>query len=135
VLSVPRDKAALKIEVREMREKMRTALATKESNKFDLKQSKGGIADIEFMVQFGILAEAAEYPSLTTYTDNVRLLEGLAQHGVISEHTANTLKAAYCAYRDRGHKQVLQGDKAVIDEDEVADLHTQVEQIWQGIMT
>ncbi len=134
VLSLPRDKDALKIEVREMREKMRTALATKDSDKFDLKQSKGGIADIEFMVQFGILAEAAEHPSLTTYTDNVRLLEGLQAHGIISQHAADTLKVAYCAYRDRGHKQVLQGDKAVIAETEVTDLRVQVEQIWQEIM-
>ncbi len=134
VLSLPRDKAQLKIEVREMREKMRTALATKESNKFDLKQSKGGIADIEFMVQYSILAEAAAHPSLTTYTDNVRLLEGLAAHNIISLQTANTLKAAYCAYRDMGHKQVLQGDTAIIDESEVADLRVRVEQIWQTIM-
>jgi glutamate-ammonia-ligase adenylyltransferase len=134
VLSLPRDKAQLKIEVREMREKMRSALATKESNKFDLKQSKGGIADIEFMVQYSILAEAATHPSLTTYTDNVRLLEGLAHHNIISQHTATTLKAAYCAYRDMGHKQVLQGDTAVIDEAEVADLRVRVEQIWLIIM-
>ncbi|MDP3838264.1 MAG: bifunctional [glutamate--ammonia ligase]-adenylyl-L-tyrosine phosphorylase/[glutamate--ammonia-ligase] adenylyltransferase, partial [Methylococcales bacterium] len=108
--------------------------ATKESHKFDLKQSKGGIADIEFMVQFCILAEAAEHPSLTTYTDNVRLLEGLNTQGIISQHTADVLKAAYCTYRDMGHKQVLQGDTAVIDEAEVADLRTQVEAIWQEIM-
>lgn len=134
VLSLPRDKAQLKIEVRDMREKMRTALATKESHKFDLKQSKGGIADIEFMVQFSILAEAAEHPSLTTYTDNVRLLEGLNVQGIISQHITDTLKAAYCTYRDMGHKQVLQGDTAVIDEAEVADLRTQVEAIWQEMM-
>ncbi len=134
VLSLPRDKAALKIEVREMREKMRAALATKENNKFDLKQSKGGIADIEFMVQFCILAEAVNHPSLTTYTDNVRLLEGLCEQGLITQETANTLKQAYLTYRDRGHKQVLQGDTAVIDEDEVADLRSQVEAIWQVMM-
>jgi glutamate-ammonia-ligase adenylyltransferase len=113
---------------------MRSVLDTKETDKFDLKQSKGGIADIEFMVQFGILAEAADHPTLTTYTDNVRLLEGLAAHNIISQHTADTLKAAYCAYRDIGHKQVLQGDTVVIDEDEVTELRTQVEQIWQVIM-
>ena len=134
VLSLPRDKAALKIEVREMREKMRSALATKENNKFDLKQSKGGIADIEFMVQFAILAEAASHSTLTTYTDNVRLLEGLCEQGLITQETADTLKQAYLTYRDRGHKQVLQGDKAVIDEAEVADLRTQVESIWQAMM-
>jgi glutamate-ammonia-ligase adenylyltransferase len=134
VLSLPRDKAQLKTEVREMREKMRTALATKDSDKFDLKQSKGGIADIEFMVQFGILAEAAEHPALSTYTDNVRLLEGLQEQGIISPYIADTLKAAYCAYRDMGHKQVLQGDKAIIDEHRVTYLHVQVEQIWREIM-
>jgi glutamate-ammonia-ligase adenylyltransferase len=134
ILSLPRDKVALKIEVREMREKMRTALATKEDRKFDLKQSKGGIADIEFIVQYAILANACEHPSLSTYTDNVRLLESLSEQNIIPLATANALKHAYCFYRNLGHKQVLQGDKAIINEDEVADLRLQVESIWLSIM-
>jgi len=134
ILSLPRDSALLKTEVREMREKMRNALATKESNKFDLKQSKGGIADIEFIVQFGILARAAKNEALTTYTDNVRLLEGLQEDGFMSKTEAETLKAAYCTYRDYGHKQVLQGERAVINEAEVVELSKQVEQIWHDFM-
>ncbi len=134
ILGLPRDEATLKTEVREMREKMRAALDTKEANKFDLKQSKGGIADIEFIVQFGVLARAAKHTALTTYTDNVRLLEGLAQYGFLSQHEADTLKTAYCTYRDTGHKQVLQGDKAIIDENEVEGLRGQVEAIWQKIL-
>jgi glutamate-ammonia-ligase adenylyltransferase len=134
ILSLPRDFALLKTEVREMREKMRGALATKESNKFDLKQSKGGIADIEFIVQFGILARAAKNEALTTYTDNVRLLEGLQEDGFMSKIEAETLKAAYCTYRDYGHKQVLQGERAVINEAEVVEMSKQVEQIWQDFM-
>jgi glutamate-ammonia-ligase adenylyltransferase len=134
ILSLPRDAALLKTEVREMREKMRDALATKESNKFDLKQSKGGIADIEFIVQFGILARAAKNEALTTYTDNVRLLEGLQEDGFMSKTEAETLKAAYCTYRDYGHKQVLQGERAVINEAEVVELSKQVEQIWHEFM-
>jgi glutamate-ammonia-ligase adenylyltransferase len=47
---------------------------------------------------------------------------------------AETLKTAYCTYRDFGHKQVLQGDKAVIAEAEVAKMSTQVEQIWREYM-
>jgi glutamate-ammonia-ligase adenylyltransferase len=113
---------------------MREALATKESNKFDLKQSKGGIADIEFIVQFGILARAAKNEALTTYTDNVRLLEGLQEDGFMSKTEAEILKAAYCTYRDTGHKLVLQGERAVIDEDEVVEMSEQVEQIWQDFM-
>ncbi len=134
ILSLPRAFNTLKAEVREMREKMRSALATQEASKFDLKQSKGGIADIEFIVQFGVLAKAASHPGLTTYTDNVRLLEGLNQQGFISHATATTLKAAYCTYRDYGHKQVLQGDRAIINETEVAEIRTKIEAIWYEMM-
>ena len=134
ILSLPRNYALLKTEVREMREKMRDALATKESNKFDLKQSKGGIADIEFIVQFGVLARAAKNEALTTYTDNVRLLEGLQEDGFMSKTEAEILKAAYCTYRDTGHKLVLQGERAVINEAEVVEMSKQVEQIWHDLM-
>jgi len=130
ILSLPRDTENLKKEVREMREKMREALAAKDKDKFDLKQSKGGIADIEFIVQFGVLDQAAKNVALTTYTDNVRLLEGLQQQGFISKADEQILKNAYCAYRDFGHKLVLQGDKAVIAEADVAKMSTQVERIW-----
>lgn len=134
ILSMPRDPTLLKTEIRKMREKMRDALAMKESNKFDLKQSKGGIADIEFIVQFGVLARAAKNRALTTYTDNVRLLEGLQADGFMSEKVAKTLKTAYCTYRDYGHKLVLQGDRALIDEAEVVEMSAQVEQIWHDFM-
>lgn len=134
ILTLPRDTAALKKEVREMREKMREALAAKDKDQFDLKQSKGGIADIEFIVQFGVLDQAAKNVALTTYTDNIRLLEGLQQQGFMSKADAELLKTAYCTYRDFGHKQVLQGDKAVIAESEVAKMSAQVERIWHDYM-
>jgi len=117
-----------------MREKMRSALASTELNKFDLKQSKGGIADIEFIVQFGVLAKAAKNEALTTYTDNVRLLEALQQDDFMTKTQAETLKMAYCTYRDYGHKLVLQEEKAIINEAEVAELSKQVEQIWHDLM-
>jgi glutamate-ammonia-ligase adenylyltransferase len=134
ILSFPRETEALKAEVRDMREKMRTALAIRETDKFDLKQSKGGIADIEFIVQFGILSRAAGHQGLMTYTDNVRQLEGLAKVGFISRENSETLKAAYCTYRDYGHKLVLQSDRTVIDQAEVAAMSKQVGQLWHEIM-
>ncbi|MBL1265600.1 bifunctional [glutamate--ammonia ligase]-adenylyl-L-tyrosine phosphorylase/[glutamate--ammonia-ligase] adenylyltransferase [Candidatus Methylomicrobium oryzae] len=134
VLSLPRDAEALKKEVREMREKMRAALAPKENGKFDLKQSKGGIADIEFIVQYGVLSQAAGHPSLTTYTDNIRQLDGLADAGFLSKTNAETLKAAYCAYRDYGHKLVLQDERAEIGQSEAEELSAQVELLWRQIM-
>ncbi len=134
ILCLPRKTALLKKEVREMREKMREALAVSDPDKFDLKQSKGGIADIEFIVQFGVLEQASKNEALTTYTDNVRLLEGLQAQGFMSSAQAQTLKSAYCAYRDYGHKLVLQGDRAVIDEALVVEMRTQVEQLWRDFI-
>ncbi|MDT4290483.1 bifunctional [glutamate--ammonia ligase]-adenylyl-L-tyrosine phosphorylase/[glutamate--ammonia-ligase] adenylyltransferase [Methylomonas sp. MO1] len=134
ILALPRDREELKTQVREMREKMRDNLAPKDPAVFDLKQSQGGIADIEFIVQFGVLAETAQQPSLATYTDNVRLLEGLQQHGFISPTDAALLKRAYCAYRDYGHHQVLQGLSATAHGDDFHELRAEVERIWQQFM-
>lgn len=134
VLCLPRDREKLRAEVREMREKMRDNLAPKETARFDLKHSKGGIADIEFIVQFGILALAAENEQLTTYTDNVRQLEALQAQGFINAAAAELLKKAYCAYRDRGHAETLQERSNVVDAAEFAELRAQVERLWQQLM-
>lgn len=134
ILTLPRETGKLKTEVREMREKMRSALMAKDDNRFDLKQSPGGIADIEFIVQFGILDQAAKNPALTEFTDNVRLLDGLKQHGFISEAEADDLKNAYCAYRDFGHKLALQGERPVVDKALFAEESNRVTAIWQRYM-
>lgn len=134
ILSLSREHEKLKTEVRDMREKMREVLATKEAGRFDLKQSKGGIADIEFIVQFGILDQSATYPDLTTYSDNIRQIESLAAHGFFTAEQAKALKAAYCHYRDVGHREVLQGHKAIADESEFAQQREFVEKLWADVM-
>ncbi len=134
ILAMPKNREDLKKEVREMREKMRTNLAPKDPAVFDLKQSKGGIADIEFIVQFEILAHASENEALATYTDNVRLLDGLAENAFISTDNAVLLKNAYCQYRDYGHRQVLQGKPAIADSDQFVEIRAQVEQLWHEFM-
>ncbi len=134
ILGMPRDVVELKQQVRDMREKMRENLASKEANIFDLKQSKGGIADIEFIVQFGVLAETAHLPGLAVYTDNVRLLEGLSEHGFIKPGDAAILKKAYISYRDFGHHQVLRGESAMASDAEFRELRAQVDRIWHDFM-
>jgi glutamate-ammonia-ligase adenylyltransferase len=134
ILCLTRHQDTLRQEVRDMREKMRDALDTKASGQFDLKQGKGGIADIEFLVQFLILANAEKFNELTEFSDNVRQLEALARYGILSQSEAETLKTAFCTYRDIGHKQVLQGDKALIDVEEVSGLREKVEGIWDRVV-
>jgi glutamate-ammonia-ligase adenylyltransferase len=64
----------------------------------------------------------------------VRQIESLAAHGFFSVEQARELKAAYCDYRDFGHAQVLQGQKAVADEEQFAKQREFVEKLWADVM-
>ncbi len=125
----------LKQEVREMRKKMADNFAVKAVGRFDLKHSPGGIADIEFIVQFCVLAYAHKTEKLIDFTDNIRIMASLRENGYISEYQLDTLHNAYCAYRDRGHRETLQGSTNVIAESIFADIRPKVKQIWSEIMS
>ncbi|QSA98974.1 bifunctional [glutamate--ammonia ligase]-adenylyl-L-tyrosine phosphorylase/[glutamate--ammonia-ligase] adenylyltransferase [Methylococcus sp. EFPC2] len=131
-LARPREIGTLRREVREMREKMRINLEHKDSALFDLKQGAGGIADIEFLVQFGVLSGASEHPdALTRWTDVVRLLESLRDSGFLSADDAALLKQAYCRYRELGHRAALLDQSALAPPAEFADLRDRVLSIWR----
>lgn len=135
VLCLPRNTADLKQEVREMREKMRASLDKSDQNIFYLKQGTGGITDIEFIVQYYVLAYSENHPELTQFTDNVRLLNTLAGLQLLSQEYVDTLRQAYVIFRDRGHKATLQGNKPIINQDELVDIRKQVTEIWQLVMS
>jgi len=130
VLMRPRQKGRLQQQVREMREKMRANMPPVEPGQFDLKQGKGGIADIEFIVQFLVLNHAAEHGKLLDYTDNVGLLNELQALGCINEADREELQTAYGSYRDLGHRETLQGHLAIVAQQEIAHLQANVERLW-----
>jgi glutamate-ammonia-ligase adenylyltransferase len=100
----------LRNDVLEMRLRMRKELSRSGPTEFDIKQDAGGIGDIEFLVQYWVLAGARDHPELLTFTDNIRQLEGLATVGVIDEATALWLKETYINYRTVLHHLSLEGD-------------------------
>jgi glutamate-ammonia-ligase adenylyltransferase len=100
----------LRNDVLAMRLRMRKELSRSGRGEFDIKQDAGGIGDIEFLVQYWVLAEAQAHPELLTYTDNIRQLEGLAAVGVVDEATALWLKDSYIGYRTVLHHLSLEGD-------------------------
>ena len=142
VLGRERDPKALAIEVSEMRAKMRDNLGTRltaagrASNAFDaqaafdIKQDAGGIVDIEFMVQYAALAWSREHPALLRYTDNIRILEGLEQAGLLPGGDASLLREAYKAYRAVAHRRALQKQAAVIAGDQFVAERREVMRIW-----
>ncbi len=134
VLGREREAEGLRRDVREMREKMRASLAKGGSDGFDLKQARGGIADIEFMVQYAVLAWAHTHPDLLEFTDNIRLLERLADRGLIPGVDVVLLTDAFRAYRARVHQLALQDRPAVVGNGEFADYREGVARIWQKLM-
>ncbi len=111
ILTLPRDEMRVREEVREMRQKMRDHLgsskAQREAGFFHLKHDAGGIVDIEFMAQYGVLAWSAANPDLARYSDNVRLLDDLATAGCLSRADADALTDAYLRVRAATHQLAL----------------------------
>jgi glutamate-ammonia-ligase adenylyltransferase len=124
ILTIKREKAALSEEVQAMRQKMRDNLGSKNSTEpcFQLKQDAGGIVDIEFMVQYGVLAWSHQYPELTHVTDNMRLLDAFVHCGLMSSQDCQTLQETYLAYRVETHKRALQKQDLLMTQNELAQL-------------
>jgi glutamate-ammonia-ligase adenylyltransferase len=111
ILRQPRDLARLAREVHAMREKMREHLLPQERPEeleFHLKQGTGGIVDIEFMVQYAVLAWSHRVPELARWSDNVRILETLGREGLFERQECEALTDAYLAYRSAAHQLSLQ---------------------------
>jgi [glutamine synthetase] adenylyltransferase / [glutamine synthetase]-adenylyl-L-tyrosine phosphorylase len=106
--AVQRDR--LRADVLEMRLRMRKELSRSGAGQFDIKQDAGGIGDIEFLVQYWVLAAAHAHPELLRYSDNIRQLEGLAAARLVDEPTAFWLKQAYIGYRTVLHHLSLEAD-------------------------
>jgi glutamate-ammonia-ligase adenylyltransferase len=135
VLSREREPSLLRREVREMRERMREANTKAHTpEEFDLKQDPGGIADIEFMVQYGVLAWARAHPQLLTYTDNIRILDGFAEEGLLPSAECALLADAYRAYRAAGHRQTLLEQAAVVSAADFGEYRARVTALWDELM-
>ena len=133
ILRTDRDEQALAKDVVSMRARMRENLAPKEAQIFDLKQSAGGIVDIEFMVQYAVLAWAARYPSLADWSDNVRILDTLAETGLMSGEQCSLLSETYLELRSASHELALQQEKGRVDSDRFAELAERISNLWHGL--
>ncbi len=91
VLTMPRDKQAIHSEVVAMRERLRQQHG--QSN--PLKHADGGLLDIEFVVQLGLLLNAAEFPDIIKSTEMTDQLLALHECNWINTNTFNNLGDAY----------------------------------------
>jgi glutamate-ammonia-ligase adenylyltransferase len=134
VLRMPRDPAPLRREIIDMREKMHAAHPN-HSALFDLKHDRGGIIDVEFMVQYLVLGHAASHPELTVNSGNLALLDCAAQLGLIAAAEAEAVRKAYRQFRSLQHQLRLAGEGyARVEQEQVAAGCAAVRALWSRLL-
>ena len=131
VLCKPRDENQLKTEVRQMREKMRNHLGTTQAELFNLKIDEGGIGDIEFLSQYLVLNYAHSHPKMTTWSDNVRILELATHYQIMDSDEAEQLTQAYIDMRNQIHQLALQLLPSTVNSSQFYREKQIVKQSWQ----
>jgi len=135
VLSLPREVPKLAKEVRDMRNKMRAHLNRAETGQFDLKQSPGGMVDIEFIAQYLVLANAAKTDkSLCKWSDNLRIFTTCKELGLLTEKQERALTETYCAIRDTSHRLTLNKETRLVEEVDFEVSRRAVVEIWEQFL-
>ncbi|WP_438395412.1 bifunctional [glutamate--ammonia ligase]-adenylyl-L-tyrosine phosphorylase/[glutamate--ammonia-ligase] adenylyltransferase [Caballeronia sp. DA-9] len=133
VLTMPRDASALAQEIVAMRERVYAGHPNK-SKLFDLKHDRGGMVDIEFIVQFWVLLHSREDGEFVRNLGNISLLGHAARFGLMSAAEAETVAAAYRRYRKLQHTLRLDGmEKARVEPDVVAAEREAVGGLWRRV--
>ncbi|QWE02258.1 bifunctional [glutamate--ammonia ligase]-adenylyl-L-tyrosine phosphorylase/[glutamate--ammonia-ligase] adenylyltransferase [Polynucleobacter sp. JS-JIR-II-b4] len=108
VLSQKRNIEQLRTEILEMRRKVHAGHPNTKAD-FDLKHDSGGMVDIEFIVQFLVLAYAYQHAQLIGNLGNIALLRIAGDVGLITQEAALTVGNAYRLLRARQHRLRLDG--------------------------
>ncbi|MGX2969944.1 bifunctional [glutamate--ammonia ligase]-adenylyl-L-tyrosine phosphorylase/[glutamate--ammonia-ligase] adenylyltransferase [Ursidibacter sp. B-7004-1] len=133
-LSMARASGELRSEICKMRAKMYEHLSHTAQGKFHLKTDQGGITDIEFIAQYLVLNYAHHYPTMTDWSDNVRIFERSVECGILTDTQGETLKHCYITLRNQIHHLNLVNQDAVVASDEFVAERQQVRAIWRELL-
>ena len=134
VLGKQRERRQLAQDIVSMRLRMRRELGSRQPGEtFQLKQDAGGLVDIEFMVQYLVLAHAHERPALLQWTDNMRLLDTAAACGVMSAPEATALQTIYIEYRTLLHRLALDKASYQLHAASLVAQRAQVVAVWDAL--
>jgi glutamate-ammonia-ligase adenylyltransferase len=136
ILRQPREVDRLRIDIRDMRRRMRDAKRIAlEAATFDIKQGIGGLVDLEFIVQFLVLAHAAQVSELTGNIGNIALLQVAARNGLIDAGLSAAAQGAYRTLRRTQHAMQLAGhDPARAPADGLASHATAIDALWRSVI-
>ena len=102
MLTQSRDSQKLKAEIVAMREKMRAEKKDR-GDMLDLKHTLGGMVDVEFIVQYIILAHAHDHAEFLGNLGNFALLDRAGALGLLDPTLAHRVGDAYLRFREQQH--------------------------------
>ncbi len=132
VLTAPRDAAALRDEVRAMREKVRAARPVP-VGRFDVKHSPGGMMDVEFAVQYLVLAHAGAHPALLDNAGNIALLQRAEAAALLPAGVGSAAADAYRELRRAQHRARLDEQPTQFAPEVLAAEREAVLALWQAV--
>jgi glutamate-ammonia-ligase adenylyltransferase len=134
ILARPRDHAALRAEVVAMRTRMHEGHPNR-SDLFDLKHDAGGMVDIEFIVQYLVLAHGATHAAMLDNAGNIALLGRAGKAGLVDAALADRVADAYRRLRQRQH-QLRQNDAsyARVPVETFAPQREAVRELWRQVL-
>ena len=128
-----RDRDVLRGDVVDMRVRMLAGHANPTSL-FDVKHDPGGMVDVEFSVQYLVLAHAHDHEALTRNLGNIALLSIAADLGLVPAPVASAAASAYRDYRRLQHQTRLTGAQhARVEAAAQADRRAAVSALWSHV--
>jgi glutamate-ammonia-ligase adenylyltransferase len=133
ILAQPRDPGTLAAEVVAMRLRMLEGHPNR-GDRFDIKHDRGGMVDVEFIVQYLILAQANAHPALLANRGNIGLLSIAAELGLVNRAAAAAVAAAYRRFRQLQHALRLNGaERARVEHALVQHEIAAVLDLWRAV--
>jgi len=132
VINAPRNPQALQTEIVAMRDKLRAARPVK-AGLFDVKHSVGGMVDVEFAVQYLVLAHAQAHPALLGNVGNIALLQHAEHAGLLPAGVGQAAADAYRTLRRVQHRARLDEQPTQVPAAELATERAAIVALWQAV--
>ena len=133
VITAERDTTALAREIVAMRKKVSEAHRIP-AGQFDVKHSQGGMVDVEFAVQYLVLAHSLEHPSLRGNMGNISLLQRAEHAGLLPPGMGEAAAVAYRALRRIQHRARLDEAPTQLAPALVAEEAQAVRALWAHVL-
>ena len=130
VLCRARAPQRLRADIAAMKQKMARANSQSDKQWCDLKLGRGGIVDIEFIVQYLVLRAAHEHPAVVRPRTTADTIDALRDAGALAGDAARQLRRIYQLYLRKSLDLKLMEQPLRVAWDEFADERECVEGLW-----